>query len=60
MASKYDELARIITQNAGGKQNINSITRLRFKPKDESKANTEILNQNEKIDGVLKVIQVNG
>lgn len=57
MASKYDELARIIIQNAGGKQNINSITRLRFKLRNESKANTEILNQT---DGVLKVIQVNG
>lgn len=48
MASKYDGLARIIIQNVGGKQNINSIThcitRLRFKLKDESKANTDILN----------------
>lgn len=26
MASKYDGLARIIIQNVGGKQNINSIT----------------------------------
>ena len=54
MASKYDGLARIIIQNVGGKQNINSIThcitRLRFKLKDESKANTDILNQT---DGVL-------
>lgn len=61
MASKYDGLARIIIQNVGGKQNINSIThcitRLRFKLKDESKANTDILNQT---DGVLKVIQANG
>ena len=58
---KYDGLARIIIQNVGGKQNINSIThcitRLRFKLKDESKANTDILNQT---DGVLKVIQANG
>lgn len=61
MASKYDGLARIIIQNVGGKQNINSIThcitRLRFKLKDESKANTDILNQT---DGVIKVIQANG
>lgn len=61
MAGKYDGLARIILQNVGGKQNINSIThcitRLRFKLKDESKANTDILNQT---DGVLSVIQANG
>ena len=61
MAGKYDGLARIIIQNVGGKQNINSIThcitRLRFKLKDESKANTDILNQT---DGVISVIQANG
>jgi len=61
MASKYDGLARIIIQNVGGKQNINSIThcitRLRFKLKDESKANTDMLNET---DGVIKVIQANG
>ena len=47
MASKYDGLARIIIQNVGGKANIISlthcVTRLRFKLKDESKANTDIL-----------------
>jgi len=61
MASKYDGLARIIIQNVGGKQNIGSIThcvtRLRFKLKDKSKANTDILNQT---DGVIKVMQANG
>ena len=61
MASKYDGLARIIIQNVGGKQNIGSIThcvtRLRFKLKDESKANSDILNQT---DGVIKVMQANG
>lgn len=61
MASKYDGLARIIIQNVGGKQNIKSIThcvtRLRFQLHDESKANTDILNQT---DGVLKVLQANG
>ena len=61
MASKYDGLARIIIQNVGGKQNIGSIThcvtRLRFKLKDESKANADILNQT---DGVIKVMQANG
>ena len=47
MASKYDGLARIIIQNVGGKSNILSlthcVTRLRFKLKDESKAQTDIL-----------------
>ena len=46
MASKYDGLARIIIQNVGGKSNVISLThcstRLRFKLKDESKANPEI------------------
>lgn len=61
MASKYDGLARIIIQNVGGKSNVISvahcITRLRFKLKDESKANKEIL---EATDGVIKVIQSGG
>lgn len=61
MASKYDGLARIITQNVGGKSNIISvahcITRLRFKLKDESKANKEVL---ESTDGVIKVMQAGG
>ena len=61
MASKYDGLARIIIQNVGGKENINSlthcVTRLRFKLKDESKANKEVL---ESTDGVIKVMQAGG
>lgn len=61
MASKYDGLARIIIQNVGGKNNIISvahcITRLRFKLKDESKANKEVL---ESTDGVIKVMQAGG
>ena len=61
MASKYDGLARIIIQNVGGKSNIVSlthcITRLRFKLKDESKANTDILKGT---DGVVTVIQSGG
>ena len=61
MASKYDGLARIIIQNVGGKSNIISlthcITRLRFKLKDESKANTEILKNT---DGIVTVIQSGG
>ena len=61
MASKYDGLARIIIQNVGGKSNIlgltHCITRLRFKLKDESKANTDILKET---DGVVTVIQSGG
>lgn len=61
MASKYDGLARIIIQNVGGKSNIISVahcvTRLRFRLKDESKANKEIL---ESTDGVIKVMQAAG
>lgn len=61
MATKYDGLARIIIHNVGGKENINSlthcITRLRFKLKDESKANTEVLSNTE---GIIKVLTANG
>lgn len=61
MASKYDGLARIIIQNVGGKGNVISlthcVTRLRFRLKDESKANTEILKAT---DGIVTVIQSGG
>lgn len=61
MASKYDGLSRIIIQNVGGKDNITSIThcvtRLRFKLKDESKANTDVLKNT---DGIVTVIQSGG
>lgn len=61
MASKYDGLARIIIQNVGGKDNIISlahcITRLRFKLKDESKANTDVLKST---DGIVTVMQSGG
>ena len=61
MASKYDGLARIIIQNVGGKSNILSlthcVTRLRFKLKDESKAQTEVLKDT---DGIVTVIQSGG
>lgn len=61
MASKYDGLARIIIQNVGGKENIVSLehcfTRLRFRLKDESKANTEMLKQS---DEIVNVIQSGG
>ena len=61
MASKYDGLARIIIQNVGGKGNVTAlthcVTRLRFKLKDESKAQTDILKET---DGVVTVIQSGG
>lgn len=61
MANKYDGLARIIIQNVGGKENIVSlthcVTRLRFKLKDESKAQTEMLKET---DGIVTVIQSGG
>lgn len=61
MASKYDGLARIIIQNVGGKSNVISlahcITRLRFKLKDESKANTDVLKNT---DGIVTVMQSGG
>lgn len=61
MASKYDGLARIIIQNVGGKSNIISLTHcitcLRFKLKDESLAETEVLKET---DGIVTVIQSGG
>lgn len=58
---KYHELARKIVGNVGGKENINSlthcITRLRFKLKDEGKANDEILKN---MDGVVTVMKSGG
>lgn len=61
MASKYDGLARIIIQNVGGKGNVLSmthcVTRLRFRLRDESKANTDVLKST---DGIVTVIQSGG
>jgi len=61
MASKYDGLARIIIQNVGGRENINSlthcITRLRFNLKDESKANTDVLKAT---DGIVTIMKAGG
>ena len=61
MASKYDALAKIIINNVGGKSNVISlthcVTRLRFKLKDESKANTELL---KKTEGIVTVMVSGG
>lgn len=52
---KYEQLSKDIIANIGGKENISSlshcITRLRFKLKDESIANENVL---KKMDGVVK------
>lgn len=63
MASKYDSLSRIIIQNVGGKDNIINVShcvtrlRLRFRLKDESKANTDILKET---DGIVTVVKSGG
>jgi PTS system beta-glucosides-specific IIC component len=61
MAGKYDDLARSIVELVGGPANVNSvahcITRVRFKLKDEGKADTEAI---EGLEGVIKVMQANG
>jgi len=58
---KYEQLAKDIIQNVGGRDNVSSlahcVTRLRFKLKDESKAHTDVLKN---MDGVVTVIQSGG
>lgn len=58
---KYHDLAEKIVENVGGKENINSlthcITRLRFKLKDESKANDDVLKN---MDGVVTIMHSAG
>ena len=58
---KYQKLAEEIIEGIGGKKNIKSlthcVTRLRFKLRDESLAETEKL---KKMDGVVTVIQSGG
>ncbi|GAA0301750.1 PTS system beta-glucosides-specific IIC component [Gracilibacillus halotolerans] len=57
----YEKLAKDIIENVGGEENVNSvvhcITRLRFKLKDEEKANTDVLKN---MDGVVTVMQSGG
>lgn len=57
MSQKYNDLAQEVVNLVGGKENINTVyhcqTRLRFKLKDESKANQDALN---KMDGVAKCL----
>ena len=58
---KYEKLVNDIIKNVGGVENVNSVThcvtRLRFKLKDEDKANTEALKA---LDGVMEIIQAGG
>ncbi|OWR28993.1 PTS beta-glucoside transporter subunit IIABC [Saccharibacillus sp. O23] len=58
---KYEKLAKDIIQNVGGKENVNSlehcVTRLRFRLKDENKANTDVLKN---MDGVVTVVKSGG
>ena len=55
---KYNDLAKDIIKNVGGKENINGlthcVTRLRFKLKDESKANDDVLKNMQGIVTVMK------
>lgn len=58
---KYEQLAKDIIANVGGKENVNSvvhcITRLRFKLKDEGKANTDVIKN---MEGVVTVMKSGG
>lgn len=58
---KYEQLAKDIIKNVGGKENVLSlthcVTRLRFQLKDEGKANTDVLKN---MDGVVTVMQTAG
>lgn len=58
---KYEKLAKEIVKNVGGVENINSlthcVTRLRFKLKDESKANDDVLKN---MDGVVTIMKSGG
>lgn len=61
MAKNYDQLSKTIIQDVGGKDNVNSVvhcaTRLRFKLKDEKKANDDALKDT---DGVVTVVKAGG
>ena len=58
---KYEALAKEIVKQIGGKENVSGlthcITRLRFKLKDESKANDDVLKN---MDGVVTVMKSGG
>lgn len=58
---KYEKLAEDIIKNVGGKENIDSlthcITRLRFRLKDEEKADDNVLKN---MAGVVTVVKSSG
>lgn len=58
---KYEDLAKEIVRHVGGKENVSSlthcITRLRFKLKDESLADDDVL---KKMEGVVTVMKSGG
>ncbi|EUJ37637.1 PTS system beta-glucoside-specific transporter subunits IIABC [Brochothrix campestris FSL F6-1037] len=58
---KYEQLVKLIIEKIGGKENVNSVvhctTRLRFKLKDEQKADTDFLKN---ADGIVTVVQSGG
>lgn len=61
MAKNYDGLAKTIIKDVGGEDNVISVvhctTRLRFKLKDEKKANDDALKDT---DGVVTVVKAGG
>ena len=61
MAKNYDQLAKTIIKDVGGKDNVNSVvhcaTRLRFKLKDKKKADDDALKNT---DGVVTVVKAGG
>lgn len=61
MAKYYSELAKDIVAHVGGKENVvdlrHCVTRLRFRLKDEAKADTDYLKQRE---GVVTVVKAGG
>lgn len=61
MAKNYDALAKTIIKDVGGKDNVISVVhctiRLRFKLKDEKKANDDALKDT---DGVVTVVKAGG
>ncbi|OQR53979.1 beta-glucoside-specific PTS transporter subunit IIABC [Bacillus sp. CDB3] len=58
---KYEQLAKDIIENVGGKENIISVvhcmTRLRFQLRDEVKAKTDVLKT---MDGIVTVMKAGG
>lgn len=61
MTKEYDQLAKDIVKDVGGKENISNVyhcqTRLRFHLKDDSKADREALND---LDGVVQIVEKGG